>query len=241
MRFFLPILLLASEALAQPSSSPQPAESSKATDVQSPTVTPTDAAPANVPAATAAATIEPAEVSTTAEKRPWYALSEGKKLGVQLDVGGVDGAGLLALFRPWWWLRINGGLAYNIMGAGIRGGLTVMPLQWTVTPTFSFDFGHYFSGDLTKFVTTTNPAEQALLNDAAYNFWSAQVGLEFGSQQGFLFYVRGGLVHVSDTLPAQDVTNFLNSTTQPGYRKGGDADFSALLPSFSLGFIYFIY
>ncbi len=210
-------------------------------DGQSPPVTPPAAAPPDVPAATAVPTNEPAQPPTLVEKRPWYAMSPGKKLGLQLDVGAFDGAGLLALFRPWWWLRVNAGLAYNLLGVGIRGGLTVMPLHWGVTPTLSFDLGHYFSGDFSKFVTTSNPAEQALLNDAAYDFWSVQIGLEFGSQQGFLFYLRGGLVHLSDTLPGQDLTNYLKSTGQTAYSRAGDLAFSALLPALSLGFIYFIY
>src|ERR1700687_3982477 len=112
----------------------------------------------------------------------WYSLYPGKKFGLQLDAGAPEGAGLMVLFRPFSWLRANAGFAYNVMGTGIRGGLTFIPFHWGVTPTLNLDVGHYFSGDLNKFVTASNAAEHALLSNAAYDFWSAQIGLEFGSQ-----------------------------------------------------------
>jgi opacity protein-like surface antigen len=184
---------------------------------------------------------QPADVSAAPEQDHWYSLYKGKKFGFQLDAGVPDGAGLMVLFRPWAFLRVNGGLAYNVMGAGIRGGLTATPFHWIATPTFSFDLGHYFSGDLTKFVTASNPAEQALLSDTPYNFWSAQIGFEVGSQEGFAFYLRGGLTYLSSTLSGQNVAGYMNSRAITGYYRAGDAHFSALLPSVTLGFVFFIF
>jgi hypothetical protein len=184
---------------------------------------------------------EPTQIPTV-EQDHWYSLHKGRKFGLQLDIGGPDGGGLTALFRPFWWLKVNAGLAYNVMGAGIRGGLTAVPIRWAVTPTLNFDLGHYFSGDFTKFATPTNDAERALLQDTAYDFWSAQIGLEFGSQEGFVFYVRGGIAHLSATLPAKDVAAYWNTKNPSGtVDVKGDANFSALLPCFSLGLNYFIF
>ena len=172
----------------------------------------------------------------------WYALSPGKKLGVSLDLGAPEGSGLALLFRPWWWLRLNAGLAYNVLGTGIRGGFSVVPFRHGITPTLSFDLGHYFSGDLTKFTSSSNVYEQALLRSAAYDFWSLQLGVEIGSRDGFAFYMRGGLAHLGTTLAGQDVTNYANSKigdASDSYQIG-DASFSALIPCFSLGFLFFV-
>ncbi len=240
MRLFsLLLALLATEAVAQ-RSSPTGGEREPERLAQSPSGSPVSA-PSD-PAGNVEIPRSPADATTSADEDRWYSLYRGKKFGLQLDVGGPDGAGLMVLFRPYWWLRANGGFAYNYLGAGIRGGLTVMPIQWAVTPTLNFDLGHYFSGDLTKFVTPRNDAERALLSDSAYDFWSAQAGLEFGSQDGFLFYVRAGISHLSASPSADNVTRFLNSTTTASgqFQARRDVSFTALLPSISLGFLIYI-
>ncbi len=183
----------------------------------------------------------PADVQASADEDRWYSLYRGKKFGLQLDAGVPDGTGLMVLFRPYWWLRANGGFAYNVLGVGIRGGVTVMPLHWAVTPTLNFDLGHYFSGDLTKFVTPSSEGERALYSDTAYDFWSGQIGLEFGSQDGFVFYVRGGITHLSASPSAQNLTRFLNESAPGHYLARRDLDFTALLPAVSLGILIYIF
>jgi hypothetical protein len=242
MRFFsLLLALLATEAVAQPSSlagSEREPERLAQGPSGSPVSDPSE------PGGNVEIPRAPAEASTSADEDRWYSLYRGKKLGLELEVGGPDGAGLMVLFRPYWWLRANGGFAYNYLGAGIRGGLTLMPIQWAVTPTLNFDLGHYFSGDLTKFVSPRNDAERVLLSDSAYDFWSAQVGLEFGSHNGFVFYVRAGISHLSASPSAENVTRFLNSTrssaTSGRYLSRNDVNFTALLPSISLGLLIYI-
>jgi hypothetical protein len=181
------------------------------------------------------------EQKSSPDQDSWYSLYRGKKFGLQLDAGAPEGAGLMVLFRPFQWLRANAGFAYNVMGAGIRGGLTLIPFHWGVTPTLNFDLGHYFSGDLNKFVTASTASQRALYSDAAYDFWSAQIGLEFGSQDGFLFYLRGGIVHIGATVPGSDVGAYLSSSGSTVVTSRGDGQFSALLPCVSLGFMYYIF
>jgi len=172
---------------------------------------------------------------------PWYALTPGKKLALAVELGAPQGAAFELVFRPWWWLRLNGGFAYNIIGTGIRGGVSVAPFRLPVTPTLNFDLGHYFSGDLTTFTSSSNVYEEALLHDAAYDFWSLQLGLEFGSRDGFLFYTRAGIAHLSASLSGQDVTNYANSQLGgQGTYAAGDANFSALIPCFNVGFLFFV-
>lgn len=231
-RFSFFLMLLATHAVAQRSSS-----STADTRAQSPSSAPVSSPPETASGAPAG---PPADAHAQADEDRWYSLYRGKKLGVQVDVGAPDGAGLMVLFRPYWWLRLNGGFAYNYMGSGLRGGITLMPVQWGVTPTLNFDLGHYFSGDLTKFVTPSTEAERALLSDAAYDFWSAQLGLEFGSQDGFLFYLRGGITHLSASASTQNVTGILRERASPNFLARASTDFTALLPSVSLGFVIYV-
>ena len=240
MRLFSILLaLLATEAVAQSSSSPPSSEASASeAPVQSPSGSPDVSAPSD--STGNVETRGPADLQTSANEDHWYSLYRGKRYGLQLDASLPDGAGLLVLFRPYWWLRANAGFAYNYLGAGIRGGVTVMPLHWAVTPTLSFDLGHYFSGDFTKLVTPSTDAERALLSDAAYNFWSAHLGLEFGSQDAFIFYLRAGISHLSAGLSNQNLTGLLNAAGPGHYQANKDGDFTALLPSVSLGFLLHI-
>ncbi|MGZ6124512.1 MAG: hypothetical protein ACXWLR_06105, partial [Myxococcales bacterium] len=112
-------------------------------------------------------------------------------IGLGFDGGAPGGGGLTLLVRPLWWLRLNAGLAYNVAGFGYRGGISLAPGQWAVTPTLNLDVGQYLSGDFNKMVTVTDPnatvqsAERALLSKATYRFATAQIGLEFGSQRRF--------------------------------------------------------
>jgi len=194
----------------------------------------------NTPAATGAVS---AKTQAPASNDHWYSLSKGKKLGVSLDVNAPDGGGLLLLFRPWWWIRLNGGVAYNAIGTGIRGGVSLAPVHWAITPTLNLDAGHYYSGDLTKFVSTNDPNEKALLSHIAYDFASAQFGLELGSQQSFAFYLRGGLTYLSTTISGKDLTNYANSKLNAGNQFGGmaDAKVTAVVPTIGLGFNIFFF
>lgn len=171
----------------------------------------------------------------------WYSFSEGRHLGFQLDAGAPEGAGLSVLFRPWWWVRFNGGVAYNYIGVGMRGGVSFVPWHWAVTPSLNLDVGHYFSGDASKFVSNPTPAEQALYKQAAYDFASAQLGLEFGSQRGFSFYLRGGLVYLAASASGASVTALASDRIGDWSMTLGEGKLRAVLPCASLGFIFYVY
>jgi hypothetical protein len=163
-------------------------------------------------------------------------------IGLGIDAGAPGGAGLTLLVRPLWWLRFNAGAAYNVGGFGFRGGVTLSPGQWMVTPTLNLDAGRYLSGDVNKFVTVTDANARALLGRTTYTFATAQVGLEFGSQRWFTFYLRGGLTYVISTLSGTDLTALAQGNLGPNMTAAvGDAKFSALVPCASLGFNIFVY
>lgn len=171
-------------------------------------------------------------------------------IGLGIDGGAPGGGGLTLLVRPLWWLRLNAGLAYNVAGFGYRGGITLAPGQWAVTPTLNLDVGQYLSGDLNKFVTVSDPnanfvsAARSLLSKTTYKFATAQLGLEFGSQRRFVFYLRGGLTYFESTLSGADVTALAqakNPDPSNTFNFRGDPKFSAIVPAASLGFNLFIY
>lgn len=198
------------------------------------TIPPTVAAPGT--------TATPSAATSPEAARPWYAIDEGRHLGLQLDVGFPGGAAAEAVYRPWWWLRGNAGVDYNVLGFGLRAGVGVMPVRWTVTPSFNLDYGHFFGGDLNKFVTASSAAERTVLEDAAYDWLSGTIGLEFGSQQGFAFYVRGGLTYLWASVPGDHATALAQQQAPAGtIIKSSDVNVRGLLPSFSLGFIWYVY
>ncbi len=171
-------------------------------------------------------------------------------IGIGLDGGAPGGGGFTLLVRPLWWLRLNAGLAYNVAGFGYRGGITLAPGAWAVTPTLNLDVGQYLSGDLNKFVTVNDPnvnvanAERALLGKTTYRFGTAQIGLEFGSQRRFSFYLRGGITYFDSTLSGAQVTALVqahNPTAGTTITIRGDPKFSAIVPCASLGFNIFVY
>jgi hypothetical protein len=184
--------------------------------------------------------------SPTAHEAPWYALYDGTRFGVGLDVGAPTGAGLVGIFRPWKCLRVNAGLAYDVIGFGVRGGLSFVPWHWAVSPSLNLDFGHFFSGDASMFVSNPTPTQKSLLNQLTFDYVSPQLGLEFGSQRRFAFYVRGGLTYVGDlSLAGKDVTAEAQRQIQDQNGDGqfvsaGDLSIRALVPSFSIGFNLFL-
>jgi hypothetical protein len=191
-----------------------------------------------------AAVAVPAPVSSGSRKRTLDD-DEGSQtiIGLGIDGGAPGGGGLTLLVRPLWWLRLNGGLAYNVVGFGFRGGITLAPADWAVTPTLNLDAGRYLSGDMNKFVTVSDPSERALLSKTTYTFATAQLGLEFGSQRRFSFYLRGGITYVYSRLSGADITAIAASHNGDPNNTFtvGDAKISAIAPCASLGFNIFVY
>jgi hypothetical protein len=198
------------------------------------------AAPA--PASPTAATAAPAPAKEPGAEEHTGPFSPGTHFGLGLDVGAPDGIGLTVLVRPWWWLRANAGVAYNLGGWGIRGGITLLPGDWAVTPTLSIDAGYYFTDDWAKF-TSASGAEANLLRNLPYTFLSGQIGLEMGSPQRFIFYLRGGLSYVWVTANGSDLTAVVNQNlTDPLVRMTlANGKLTGLVPALGLEFLVYIF
>lgn len=183
------------------------------------------AGPEPSPAAEHARAIPPEVVATAEEPRL-------KLLGVQLAVGAPEGAGVSAFVRPIPWLRIDGGGSWNYLSFGINGGITVMPWSGRITPTFRFGAGQFFDSDVRSELAGSFPdAFDPALRRFGYHFYTAQLGLELGNENGAQFFVRGGLAWLRSSLES---TNFRNGDTTV---TADGNDISATTPSVQLGLL----
>src|SRR5690606_36870932 len=80
-----------------------------------------------------------------------------KLLGLQLSVGVPDGLGAGAFVRPLPWLRVDGGVAYNVLAFGIQGGVTLIPWPGRIAPTLRLGAGQYFESDVRDEIGDTFP------------------------------------------------------------------------------------
>lgn len=154
---------------------------------------PVPALPEAAPAAPAAIPAVPVpEGAVAAEPSPRLRL-----LGLQLDAGVPDGGTVSLVARPLKWVRGDVGFAYNYLGYGARGGLTLVPFHWAIVPTLRVEAGRFFRNDVNAKVARFSSEVPAYMRPAldsfGYDFASAQLGLEFGSQNRFVFFLRGGL------------------------------------------------
>lgn len=168
--------------------------------------------------------------------------SEFNLLGVSLDAGVPDFAGINMSVRPFrsHWLRLEAGAFSPGVGAGMRGGLTLVPFHWAVRLTFTGEAGRYFKNDANNIVrlfggTVDNPAVSSAISSVSYDFANAHAGLEFGNKN-FGFFLRGGLSYVDFTfdkaiaaIPSGDTGTF----------SGDPVHVRATLPTLKLGINFF--
>jgi hypothetical protein len=160
-----------------------------------------------------------------------------------LTAGVPDGGVVSLVVRPWQWLRVDGGLAYNALSFGAQGGVTFVPFHWGLVPTLRVEGGRYFQSDVNAKVsrwagdvpTYLRPA----LDGFGYDYASAQLGFEMGSQGRFIFFVRGGLAWVrgefGDGRNLQDEDSPGTEMDVKGLRV------TATGPTASLGFLFYVW
>ena len=128
-------------------------------------------------------------------------------LGMMVDAGLPDGATASVIYRPVNALRVHAGVGHNAISTGVRAGVTLAPFKTIVTPTLSFDYGHYPEGD-------ANPIMQQFLGDEfsadmlehlGYDFANAHLGFAFGRKRAS-FYVQAGVSRTTTTLHDDSTT-----------------------------------
>jgi len=170
----------------------------------------------------------------------WYSLYGGNRIGLLVDAGAPVGAGLAAMFRPWSLLRFEGGLNWNYLSFGLRGGVTVIPFEWGITPTLHLEGGHFFTGDASRF--TSDGGAKLLLQSIPEDYLSSSLGLEFGSQQRFVFFLRMGLCWIRTR--AQNVAagiNAINPGSTTTVKSADNAPMLLQVPTVSVGMLLFLF
>ncbi len=164
------------------------------------------------------------------------------RFGIALDVGVPDGIGLSGVYRPFYWLRGNAGFTYNSFGTGVRGGVALIPFYFPITPTLNIEGGHFFEADATDFVQLLLPGQDLsgvgeALKHVSYSYGNAQIGLEVGVPNRFIFSLRGGISYLDTSIAIQAaLQNAQGDTTieaQP-------IRVRATIPSLKLGFILYL-
>lgn len=176
-------------------------------------------------------TSEPApRAQASAGEKSWW--NAHTHFGVLLDAGVPDGIGASAVFRPWKWLRVHAGGAYNGISGGIRAGVTVLPpMFFPVLPTATLEVGHAFEGDANWIVRkfSSDPSfSNPTLRRVSYDYVNGHLGLELGAQNSFVFYIHGGVSYLSGT------AREFQKTLDQGGASSGDTTFTAKDPKVSL-------
>jgi len=163
------------------------------------------------------------------------------RLGVALGLGVPQAATLDLLYRPLPWLRLSAGPTWDYVGWGLHGGAVLSPFRWAVSPTLGVEVGRLFETDLNEFVSA-DAGLQPLLQRVEVQYVATTLGLEFGSQRGFAFALRFGLVwleasthgtgQLSDTGGVNGQNEATVTVTSPVIR--------ASAPTVQLVFQYFI-
>ena len=121
------------------------------------------------------------------------------KVRVAADVGFPDGVAVGASVAPLPHLRVSIAGLTNVMGFGIRGGLSVVPFaRAMIHPLLTVELGRYFSGDPRKLFP--NGPERF-----TYDFVDASVGAELTLWR-FSLFVAGGLAPWWTSIPLPEIT-----------------------------------
>lgn len=180
-----------------------------------------------------------AEEPEAAPEPSAFSFYRGTHFGVQLDAGLPSGAGLTLVARPWKLIRIDAGAGYNLVGYGIKGGVTLVPFHWWVTPTLGLSAGHFFPGDAGRFAKNADAAARILLSRVGYDYAALDLGLEIGGQNRFVFFLRAGLAQLR---PSVRNVNEAIQAANPSLRvTAADPTLSARIPTARLGFLVYLF
>jgi|GEM_PF-1166661 len=152
------------------------------------------------------------------------------RLGVRLDVGLPDGAGLDFLGRPVPFLQLYLGMMSNALGVGLRGGASYSPKHGVFRPALSLEAGHHFNGATWYLPSNTDLDVRNFVSSIQYTFVNGTLGFDLGSPNvAFVFRFGGSFLFFSSQgispQKMDDATRF--------YMK--KAKFRTFLPTFKFG------
>lgn len=156
-------------------------------------------------------------VSSSAEAAPEGLPRERlAAIGLHADLGLPDGGGIGPVVRPVSWLRLGAAYTHNGFAGGVRGSLTLDPINFPLAPTLTFEAGRTFEGNV-------RGQWLGLADDlrVRYSYANVHLGLELGMRNSMRVYLRGGA-----SLVDLDVRDFHGSDTVTV--RGVDARLSVL-------------
>ena len=159
------------------------------------------------------------------------------RFGVALGGGFPEFATASFLYRPFRFLRLSAGPTWDYAGWGGNVGVTLVPVNWWITPLLGVEAGHYLRSDYSRLVHSNSAdVEQvkSLLRRVDYSYAAADIGLEVGSPRGFAFTLKFGLSWVWITANGTGTKSTDGGTTV----SFTDPALRATLPSVKLGFQY---
>lgn len=134
------------------------------------------------------------------------ARADAPRFGMMMDVGVPSGASGAVVYRPARAVRLHAGAGHNLVAPGVHGGVSLVPLATTLSPTLVVEAGRFFPGDPNAAVARVagDADVMTLPDELAYDWASAHVGLEIG-REWLTFYLHGG-VSVVDGAIHSDTT-----------------------------------
>jgi hypothetical protein len=202
----------------------------------------TYAAPEPLPAPPplSGAEADPPRAATASEARTELEVQESDRplLGLLADASVPGGLGASAVFRPWRFLRVHAGGLTNTVSSGARGGLSLVPIHFPIAPSATFEVGWLSAGDVAGLIKsavgTRVPGD--LYTRLGYWFESVQLGLELGSPDRFVVWIRAGFswVQASLTGASQALPGGSGARIDPGELK-----VRVTIPSGGLGLLLY--
>jgi hypothetical protein len=190
--------------------------------------------------ALAAATEARADIGVSATAKPTD--SHLPAIGIMTGLGVPDGASASLAVRPVRALRFELGAAHNGVGAGVRGGLTLVPFKSWFTPVIGVVYGHFFERDANKTVrlaTGDATFDSPLLDKVGYDFAAARAGIELGRKRCTFFLHAGiartwGEIHNFSEAADSSNTNSMITITS------SDPHVTVWSVSADLGFVFYL-
>ena len=165
--------------------------------------------------------------------------SDPVRVGVALDAGAPDGLGASIVLRPRHWARLELSGLTNGFSAGMRGGVSWIPLDHLFSPSLTLEFGGFWPGNANALAAKLlgDPSfHSGYLDRISYTFANAQLGLEVG-RGDFQLSLHAGYSRVWMTSESfaeglQEASGGSTITASPAYAQ-------LIAPSAKVGFTLF--
>jgi hypothetical protein len=163
-------------------------------------------------------------------------------VGVMTDVGVPDGGTASLVVRPVRAVRLEAGVAHNLVSPGVRASVTWIPLSSWATPILSVGYGRFFERDantIAQQLSGDHTFSSPLLDKVGYDFANARIGIELGKKYVTFFIHAGvsrvtGSVHNLDRAVAAQTDSMVSITTT-------DPKLTLWGVSANLGFIVYVH